>query len=96
MPDVSRVADVDFGDAELARESSAGAPGPRAGGAVRRAEGARERERGADGGHPSLFGEPAGSDPQARARVLKLARELDLEELKEAAKTMERGSLSTL
>jgi hypothetical protein len=40
--------------------------------------------------HPSLFAEIAGSDPQARAKVLKLARELDLEELREAARLLER------
>jgi hypothetical protein len=40
--------------------------------------------------HPSLFAEIAGSDPQARAKVLKLARELDLEELREAAQLLER------
>jgi hypothetical protein len=39
---------------------------------------------------PSLFSELAGSDPQARARVLELARELDLEELREAAGILER------
>jgi hypothetical protein len=40
--------------------------------------------------HPSLFSELAGSDPQARARVLKLARELEVPELKEAAGILER------
>jgi hypothetical protein len=40
--------------------------------------------------HPSLFAELAGSDPQARARVLKLARELEVPELKEAAALLER------
>jgi hypothetical protein len=40
--------------------------------------------------HPSLFSELAGTDPSARARVLKLARELDLEELREAARLLER------
>jgi hypothetical protein len=40
--------------------------------------------------HPSLFSELAGSDPQARARVLKLVRELEVPELKEAAALLER------
>jgi hypothetical protein len=40
--------------------------------------------------HPSLFSELAGSDPQARARVLKLARELEVPELREAAGILER------
>jgi len=40
--------------------------------------------------HPSLFSELAGTDPGARARVLKLARELEVPELKEAARILER------
>jgi len=40
--------------------------------------------------HPSFFSELAGSDPQARARVLGLARELEVPELKEAAQFLER------
>jgi hypothetical protein len=40
--------------------------------------------------HPSLFSELAGSDPGAKARVLKLARELEVPELKEAAQLLER------
>jgi hypothetical protein len=40
--------------------------------------------------HPSLFSEIAGSDPRARARVLELACELDLEELRVAARLLER------
>jgi hypothetical protein len=40
--------------------------------------------------HPSLFSELAGSDPGARARVLELARELEVPELKEAARLLER------
>ena len=43
--------------------------------------------------HPSLFSELAGSDADARARVLKLARELEVPELKEAAQFLERGAL---
>jgi hypothetical protein len=42
--------------------------------------------------HPSLFSELAGSDAGARARVLKLARELEVPELKEAAQFLERGA----
>ena len=42
--------------------------------------------------HPSFFSELAGSDPGARARVLKLARELEVPELKEAAQLLERGA----
>jgi hypothetical protein len=40
--------------------------------------------------HPSLFSELAGSDPGARARVLELARELEVPELREAARLLER------
>jgi hypothetical protein len=42
--------------------------------------------------HPSLFAELAGSDPGAKARVLKLARELEVPELKEAAQLLEQGA----
>ena len=40
--------------------------------------------------HPSLFSEIAGSDPQARSRVLELARKLEVPELREAARILER------
>jgi hypothetical protein len=42
--------------------------------------------------HPSFFSELAGSDPGAKARVLKLARELEVPELREAAQFLERGA----
>jgi hypothetical protein len=60
---------------------------------VERFDGLRELVKGGAvlvAAHPSLFSELAGSDPQARARVLKLARELEVPELKEAARLLER------
>jgi hypothetical protein len=40
--------------------------------------------------HPSFFVEVAGGDPGARARVLELARKLEVPELREAARILER------